>query len=160
MAGMQDAFEHDDITARSRHRRTTARLGVVALALVMVLSACKLSDITDPVVGLFGLGKNEVATPQFRITDGIKIQVVLHAPEGSSGTPITVHVRCSGGTDLSSTITVKDSGDVSLGQTTFTQGWPAGADCLVSQETVQGIDVASAAIQNIGNVIQANFINR
>lgn len=144
----------------SRRQVPRARLPALLLLPVLLLSACKISDVTGTITGLFGMGSNEVATPQFEITNGIKIQVVLHAPEGSAGTPITVHVRCSGGTNASATVVVRDSGDVSIGQTTFNEGWPAGLDCLVSQETVQGVQVANAAIQILSStLLRADFTN-
>lgn len=127
---------------------------------LLLLAACKPSDVISEITGLFGMGKNEVATPQFEITNGIKIQVVIKAPDGKAGIPVVVHVRCAGGTNASATVTLKDGGSVALGETTFDQGWPAGADCLVSQETVNGVSVAQSTIEKISStLVRANFLN-
>ena len=163
MAAAPDLDVHIQDGGPTRTRRRRTRVAAISIAIVpmLLLSACKLSDVTGAVTGLFGMGKNEVATPQFEITNGITIQVVLHAPEAAAGTPITVHVRCSGGTEVSDTITIKDSGDVSLGTVSFKEGWPVGLDCIVSQETVKGLTVASTAISIISKTLaQADFVNR
>jgi hypothetical protein len=149
----------DAIVRRSRRRMAT-RAAALAFAPLLLLAACKPSDIVTEVVGIFGMGKNEVATPQFEIKNGITIQVVVKAPEGESGVPVTVHVRCAGGTHAQATFVLKDSGEVSLGQTSFDQGWPAGADCLVSQEIVQGVEIAQSTVQWVNsNLVRANFLN-
>ncbi len=157
----------DEPKARPARRRRLGRgrWAVLLVAPALLLGACKPSTVVttviDTVGDVFGLGKNEIATPQFEITNGIKVQVVIKAPEGQAGVPVVVHVRCSGGTHASQTVTLQDSGDLSLGQTTFTQGWPAGADCLVSQEVVKGVEVASATVKWVnGALLQANFLNR
>ena len=86
--------------------------------------------------------------------------MVIKASGGMGGIPIVVHVRCAGGTNASQTINLADSGNISLGQTTFDQGWPLGADCLVSQETVQGVQVASSAITWLNDtLVKADFLN-
>lgn len=140
--------------------RLGARLAAIALVPVLALSACKITDVPNAIVGLFGMGKNEVATPQFEVTNGIKVQVVIKAPEGQAGTPVVIHVRCAGGSHASTTVTLKDSGSVSLGQTTFQEGWPAGTDCLVSQEVVQGVEVAKATLTWVSsNLLKADFLN-
>jgi len=155
-----------DLAARTTNvaRRRRQRLALLLLAPLAVLSACKPAAVVVGVVtdvgGLFGLGKNEVATPQFEIKNGITVQVVVKATDDQAGLPVVVRVRCSGGTELSQTVTLKQSGDLSLGQTTFTQGWPAGADCVVSQEVVQGVEVAKSTLTWVNStLLRADFTN-
>lgn len=144
-------------------RRHGVRLVGLLVAPALLLSACTLSGVigtvTGTVTGLFGMKSDEIATPQFEITNGITIQIVLHAPSAEAGTPFTVFVRCSGGTTLQTTITVKDSGSTSIGQTSLTPGWPAGLDCIVSQQTVQGVKVVSSAISLLSGLAKADFTN-
>ena len=140
--------------------RRAARLAAIALVPVLALSACKITDVPNAIVGLFGMGKNEVATPQFEVTNGIRVQVVVRAPEGSAGAPVVLHVRCAGGSHASTTVTLQDSGSISLGETTFQEGWPAGSDCLVSQEVVQGVEVAKATLTWVNSsLLKADFLN-
>jgi hypothetical protein len=151
---------HAEPTVRRSRRRMATRVAALAFAPLLLLAACKPSDIVTEVVGIFGMGKNEVATPQFEIKNGITVQVVVKAPEGEAGIPVTVHVRCSGGTHAAATVLLKDSGSVSLGQTSFQQGWPAGADCLVSQEIVKGVEIASSTIKWLSSTqLRADFLN-
>ena len=82
------------------------------------------------------------------------------APKDQAGVPITVHVRCAGGTTAAATVTLHDSGDISIGDVTFDQGWPVGADCVVSQEIVQGVDIAQKTLTWLSSTnLQANFLN-
>ncbi|MCU1496467.1 MAG: hypothetical protein JWM47_420 [Acidimicrobiales bacterium] len=149
----------------SAHRRPRF-LSVALLLLVPLatLTACKpvavVVDVVTDVGGIFGLGKNEVATPQFEIRNGITVQVVVKALDDQAGLPVVVRVRCAGGTELTQTVTLAESGDISLGQTTFTQGWPAGADCVVSQEIVKGVEVVSKTLTWLDSTrLRANFTN-
>ena len=49
---------------------------------------------------------------------------------------------------------------ISLGDTTFEQGWPLGADCVVSQETVQNVEIVKATVTWLSDtLVQANFLN-
>lgn len=154
-----------DRTVR-RSRRLGVSVQVLALLAVpvLLLTSCNLSDITDPVVKpveeLFGLNDGEIATPRFEIVNGITIQVVVRFDDLSAGLPITVHVRCAGGTEASGTVTVTDTGSVSVGQTTFHPAWPAGTDCLVSQEIVHGVETVQATITWLdSNDVRAVFQN-
>jgi len=154
-------------TAKAEPIRRGRRPIQLALMLVLpsvLLGACSITDvITKPIEiisDVFGLGSNEVATPEFTVTNGIKVQVVIKAPKDQAGVPITVHVRCAGGTTAAATVTLHDSGDISIGDVTFNQGWPVGADCVVSQEIVQGVDIAQKTLTWLSsNNVQANFLN-
>ncbi|QXC61161.1 hypothetical protein KSP35_23095 [Aquihabitans sp. G128] len=153
-----------DTRASSTTRRRRTRWAVALIAPLALLSACKpaavVVGVVEDVGGIFGLGKNEVATPKFEIKNGITVQVVVKALDDQAGLPVTVHVRCSGGTELTQTVVLQKSGDLSLGQTTFTQGWPAGADCVVSQEIVQGVEVAKSTLTWVnGTLLRADFLN-
>jgi len=147
-----------------RRGRRPIQLALMLVLPSVLLGACSITDvITKPIeiIGnVFGLGSNEVATPEFTITNGIKVQVVIKAPKDQAGVPITVHVRCAGGTTAAATITLHDSGDISIGDVTFDQGWPVGADCVVSQEIVQGVEIAQQTLTWLNaNNVQANFLN-
>ncbi|MFN8019117.1 MAG: hypothetical protein U0P45_13480 [Acidimicrobiales bacterium] len=148
-----------------RHRLSpVVRIAALVAVPLMLLTSCKLSDVTDPVVkpieDLFGLGSDEIATPKFEITNGITIQVVVKISDLTKSIPVTVHLRCSGGTELTDTITIRTSGSISVGEATFTPGWPAGTDCLVSQDIVQGVDTVDSALKWLtGNDLQATFQN-
>jgi hypothetical protein len=157
-------MDNDVVVARTpiRRRRPSRMLAVVVLPLALLVTSCKLSDITDPVTktfeDIFGLTKDEIHTPEFEIVNGIKIQVVLRFDDVANGVPITVHVKCSGGTQASATVVVHESGDITLGQTTFEPTWPAGTDCVVSQEIVQGVDAVSGVLTWIdSNDLRATF---
>ncbi len=156
-------------TTRSATRRP-ARLGRAGKAFallavpILLLTSCKVSDVTDPIVkpleDLFGLGSDEIATPKFEIVNGITIQVVIRIDDLSAGLPITVHLRCAGGTELSDTITVTDSGSIAVGEATFTPGWPAGTDCLVSQDIVKGVEAIDATLTWLdSNDVKPTFDN-
>lgn len=151
---------------RDRRRFNAARLAaLVAVPILLFTTSCKVSDVTDPIVkpieDLFGLDDGEIATPQFEITNGIKIQVVIRLDSLAQGTlPVTVHVRCAGGTHASATVTVANNGNVGIGQTTFAPGWPAGTDCLVSQEIVQGVETVDSTLEWLtGKDLRATFEN-
>jgi hypothetical protein len=154
-----------------RTRRGTRAFALLAAPLLLLATSCKVSDVTDPIVevlepivepleDLFGLGDGEIATPRFELVNGITIQVVIRLDDLSAGLPITVHLRCAGGTHASGTVVLKESGDISLGQTTFTPGWPAGTDCIVSQEIVQGVEIIDSTVEWLdGNDVRATFEN-
>ncbi len=152
-----------------RWRRPRAQLLLLCLVIpALMATACKpgrviqdaVNDVVDEVVDIIGLGENEIATPEFEITNGIKIRVVIKATDAQGGLPVVVHVRCAGGTNASQTLILEEAGSLSIGETTFNQGWPAGADCLVSQEIVQGVEVVRTGLQWLdGNVLEANFLN-
>lgn len=157
-------MDTEAVASRTPRRapRTGRMLAVVLLPLALLVTSCKLSDITDPVTktfeDIFGLTKDEIHTPEFEIVNGIKIQVVLRFDDVANGVPITVHVKCSGGTQASATVVLHQSGDISLGQTTFEPSWPAGTDCVVSQEIVQGVEAASGVLTWIdSNDVRATF---
>jgi len=150
-----------------RRRRSTVRatrLFALLAVPVLLVTSCKVSDVTDPIVkpieDLFGLGDDEIATPQFEIVNGITIQVVVRIDDLSAGLPITVHVRCAGGTEASGTVTVRDTGDVAVGDLTFRPGWPAGTDCVVSQEIVHGVETVKTVLTWLdSNDLRATFNN-
>ncbi|MEZ5138256.1 MAG: hypothetical protein R2702_17025 [Acidimicrobiales bacterium] len=149
--------------------RTTRVLALAVVPLVLLLSSCKVSDITDPIEevtkpivdplkDLFGLGDDEIATPRFELVNGITIQVVIRFDDIKAGIPVTVHLRCAGGTEATQTVTLHDTGSVAVGETTFTPAWPAGTDCIVSQDIVQGVDTVERAIEWLqSDEVQAVF---
>ena len=139
-------------------RRPRARVAVLLVAPIMLLSAC---NILKPIEDLFGLGKNELATPQFQVGNGVQVQVVVSATQGQGGLPITVHVHCVGGTTASATFVLQSNGSLSLGQTTFNPTWPAGADCVVSQEIVKNVGVATTTLTWVNaHLLRASFLNK
>lgn len=152
-----------------KRRRRYAQLLLLCLVTPTLLAtACKpgrviqdaVDDVVDEVVDIIGLGDNEIATPEFEITNGIKIRVVIKATDAQGGLPVVVHVRCAGGTNASQTLVLEEAGSLSIGETTFNQGWPAGADCVVSQEIVQGVEVVRTGLQWLDStVLEANFVN-
>ena len=78
----------------------------------------------------------------------------------SAGLPIAVHVKCACGTEASATVTLKDTGSISVGEATFKPTWPAGTDCLVSQEIVKGVETVKAVVTWLdSNDVQAVFQN-
>jgi hypothetical protein len=149
--------------------RSTRVLALAAVPLLLLLTSCKISDITDPIEeitapivdplkDIFGLGDHEIATPQFELVNGITIQVVIRFDDLKAGIPVTVHLRCAGGTQASQTVTLKDTGSIALGETTFTPGWPAGTDCIVSQDIVQGVEAVERTVTWLGSdEVQAVF---
>ena len=150
-------------TRPTRTRRTARAFALVAVPLLL-LTSCKLSDVTDPVVkpieDILGLNDGEIATPRFELVNGITIQVVIRIDDLGSSLPITVNLRCAGGTEASATVTVKPSGDVGIGQTSFKPTWPAGTDCLVSQEIVQGVETVGAVLTWLdSNDVKTTFTN-
>lgn len=156
----------EQATTAPRRGRTgrVAWLTALLIVPVLLLTSCKVSDVTDPIVkpieDLFGLSDHEVATPQFEIVNGITIQVVVRFDDLSAGLPVTVHLRCAGGTEASGTVTLRDSGNISVGDLTFQPGWPAGTDCIVSQDIVHGVETVRTAIDWVsGNDVQATFDN-
>jgi hypothetical protein len=147
---------------RTRTRRPSRVLAVLVLPLALLVTSCKLKDVTDPITktfeDIFGLTKDEIHTPEFEIVNGIKIQVVLRFDDVAAGVPVTVHVKCAGGTQASATVVLHDSGSVTLGHTTFQPTWPAGTDCVVSQEVVQGVDAVSGVLTWLdSNDVRATF---
>jgi hypothetical protein len=47
-----------------------------------------------------------------------------------------------------------------VGETTFKPTWPAGTDCVVSQDIVKGVETVKSAITWLdGNDVQAVFQN-
>jgi hypothetical protein len=157
----------DETTTARRPRRRTRRASVTALLavpLLLLATSCKITDVTDPIVKpieeIFGIDDGEFASPQFEIVNGITVQVVVKFADLSAGLPVTVHLKCAGGTEASTTVTLKDSGSISVGETTFKPTWPAGTDCIVSQEIVQGVETVKAAITWLdSNDVQAVFQN-
>ena len=157
------------MTATTTPRRIgpgrVARIFAVAAApLLLLATACKPSDVIDPIVDpiedLFGLNDGEVATPQFEVWNGITIQVVVRIDDLANGVPVTVHVRCEGGTHLSQTVEVEPTGSIGIGETTFTEGWPAGVDCIVSQDIVQGVETVRGIVEAVSSdEVQAVFDN-
>ncbi|MGN6692666.1 MAG: hypothetical protein ACTHN0_00680 [Aquihabitans sp.] len=150
---------------RSPRRRTRATrvAALLAVPFLLLVTSCKITDVTDPIVKpfeeIFGLTKNEISTPEFKIVNGITIKVVVKFDDLSS-IPVTVHVKCAGGTQASATVTVKDTGSVNIGETTFKPTWPAGTDCIVSQEIVQGVETVKGVITWLdSNDVQAVFQN-
>lgn len=150
-----------------RQARTTRVLALLAVPFLLLVTSCKITDITDPIVKpvtktfeeIFGITKNEISTPQFEIVNGITIKVVVRFDD-LTNVPVTVHVKCAGGTSASATVNVKDTGSVSLGETTFKPTWPAGTDCIVSQEIVKGVETVKGVITWIdSNDVQAVFQN-
>jgi len=156
---------NDPISRRSHRRTRTARVSALLLApLLLLVTSCKITDITDPIVKpieeIFGLDDGEFASPQFEIVNGITIKVVVKFDDLSAGLPITVHVKCAGGTEASATVTLKDTGSISVGETTFKPTWPAGTDCLVSQEIVKGVETVKSVVTWLdSNDVQAVFQN-
>ena len=153
-----------DRTIRRRGLGRGARIFALVAVPLLLLTSCKISDVTDPIVkpieDLFGLDDGEIATPQFEIVNGITIQVVVRFDDLSAGLPVTVHVKCAGGTQASATVTLKDTGSVAIGETSFTPGWPAGTDCVVSQEIVQGVETVKAVVNWLdSNDVQTTFTN-
>lgn len=143
---------------------TAARVMALLAVPLLLLTSCKISDITDPIVKpieeIFGLDDGEFASPQFEIVNGITIKVIVKFSDLSAGLPIKVQVKCAGGTEASATVTLKDSGSISIGEATFTPTWPAGTDCLVSQEIVQGVETVKSIVTWIdSNDVQAVFTN-
>lgn len=162
-----DQIDRTDAPA-PRRRRRLARLAVLLVLPAMLATACKpgkviedgFNDTVDTIADAFGLGENEIATPAFEITNGITIQVVIKATDAQGGLPVVVHVRCAGGTGATQTVVLEDSGSISLGDTTFEQGWQLGADCVVSQETVQNVEIVKATVTWLSDtLVQANFLN-
>lgn len=161
-----ETTQHAPAAPRRRAGRM-ARIFALAVVPVLLVTGCKVSDVTDPIVkpiedtfeDLFGLGDDEIATPQFEIVNGIKIQVVIRISDIAQGSlPVTVHVRCAGGTHASATVTVRDTGSVGVGETTFNPGWPAGTDCIVSQEIVQGVETVRTVVEWVdSNDVKATF---
>lgn len=159
---------NDETTIRSPRRRATRAAALLAVPFLLLVTSCKITDVTDPIVKpvtktfeqIFGITKNEVATPEFKIVNGITIKVVIKFSDLSAGLPVTVHVKCAGGTQASATVTLKDSGSVSVGETSFKPTWPAGTDCIVSQEIVQGVETVKSVVTWLdSNDVQAVFQN-
>jgi hypothetical protein len=150
-----------------RRTRATRVAALLAVPFLLLITSCKITDVTDPIVKpvtktfeeIFGLTKNEISTPEFKIVNGITIKVVIKFDD-LSNVPVTVHVKCAGGTQASATVTVKDTGSVNLGETTFKPTWPAGTDCIVSQEIVKGVETVKGVITWLdSNDVQAVFQN-
>lgn len=149
----------------STGRRRRGHLpAMVALAIAVLLCSAACSPLTDlPFLGGGGgSSPTTVSTPAFHLAGSAEITVSVSAPPSEAGVPITVMLSCAGGTTASQTVVLSLQGGVALGQTTFHQGWPAGADCFVSQQIVQGIDAIPGALQYIGVANQwvANFVNQ
>lgn len=149
---------------RPRRARTARLTALLAVPLLLLVTSCKVTDITKPITKpfeeLFGIDKGEVASPQFEIVNGITIKVVVKFSDLSAGLPVTVQVKCAGGTQASATVTLKDSGSISVGETTFKPTWPAGTDCVVSQDTVKGVETVKSVITWLdSNDVQAVFQN-
>jgi hypothetical protein len=153
----------------TRRRTRAARVAaLLAAPLLLLATSCKITDVTDPITKpiektfeeIFGIDKGEVATPQFEIVNGITIKVVLKFDDLKNGLPVTVQVKCAGGTQASATVTLKQSGSISVGETTFKPTWPAGTDCVVSQDIVKGFETVKGVITWLdGNDVQAVFQN-
>lgn len=156
-------------TRRPRRRIRGARVAaLLAAPLLLLVTSCKITDVTDPIVKpiektfeeIFNLDKGEIATPQFEIVNGITIKVVVKFSDLSAGLPVTVQVKCAGGTSASATVTLKDTGSISVGETTFKPTWPAGTDCVVSQDIVKGVEAVKSAVTWLdSNDVQAVFQN-
>lgn len=151
---------------RGPRRRTGATrvAALLAVPFLLLVTSCKITDITDPVVKpfeeIFGISKNEIATPQFEIVNGITIKVVIKLDDLSAGLPVTVHVKCAGGTQASATVKLKESGSISIGETSFKPTWPAGTDCVVSQDIVKGVETVKSVVTWLdSNDVQATFQN-
>ena len=85
----------------------------------------------------------------------------ISAPDGFDGATITVRLRCAGGSTLTETITLHDTGQFATGETTFTdEGW-SGIDCVISQEIVQGVESVRSVIQQLGggDILKGQFFN-
>ena len=137
---------------------------IAAVPVLLAATACKPSDVIDPIVDpiedLFGLGDDEISTPAFEVWNGITIQVTVRIDDLANGVPVTVHVRCEGGTHLSQTVDVEPTGSIGIGETTFTEGWPAGVDCIVSQDIVQGVETVRGVVEAVSSdEVQAVFDN-
>ena len=68
-------------TRRPRRRtRSTRVAALLAAPLLLLVTSCKLTDVTNPIVkpieSLFGLDDGEIASPQFEIVNGITIKVI------------------------------------------------------------------------------------
>jgi hypothetical protein len=159
-----------ETTARRPRRRTRAArvTALLTVPFLLLVTSCKITDVTDPITKpiektfeeIFNIDKGEIATPQFEIVNGITIKVVVKFSDLSAGLPITVQVKCAGGTQASATVTLKDSGSISIGETTFKPTWPAGTDCIVSQDIVQGVETVKGVITWLdSNDVQAVFQN-
>ena len=156
-------------TRRPRRRIRSARVAaLLAAPLLLLVTSCKVTDITDPVVKpiektfvhIFNLDSAEISTPQFEIVNGITIKVVVKFSDLSAGLPVTVQVKCAGGTQASATVTLKDTGSISVGEATFKPTWPAGTDCVVSQDIVKGVETVKGVITWLdSNDVQAVFQN-
>jgi hypothetical protein len=154
---------------RPRRRIRSARVAaLLAAPLLLLVTSCKVTDITDPVVKpiektfeqIFNLDSGEISTPQFEIVNGITIKVVVKFSDLSAGLPVTVQVKCAGGTQASATVTLKDTGSISVGEATFKPTWPAGTDCVVSQDIVKGVETVKGVITWLdSNDVQAVFQN-
>ena len=145
--------ETDAMPRRTGPGRFARIFAVAAVPVLLLATACKPSDVIDPIVDpiedLFGLGDDEISTPAFEVWNGI-----------ANGIPVTVHVRCEGGTHLSQTVEVEPTGSIGIGETTFTEGWPAGVDCIVSQDIVQGIETVRGVVEAVSSdEVQAVFDN-
>ena len=147
---------------------TTARVMALLAVPLLLLTSCKISDITDPIVKpiektfeqIFNLDSGEISTPQFEIVNGITIKVVVKFSDLSAGLPVTVQVKCAGGTQASATVILKDTGSISVGETTFQPTWPAGTDCVVSQDIVKGVETVKGIVTWLdSNDVQAVFQN-
>lgn len=158
-------MSNESTTHRPRRRGRSARATALLVApLLILVTSCKITDITEPIVKpieqIFGLDDGEIASPQFEIVNGITIKVVVKFSDLSAGLPVTVHVKCAGGTQASATVTLKDTGSISVGETSFKPTWPAGTDCLVSQEIVQGVETVKSVVTWLdSNDVQAVFSN-
>jgi hypothetical protein len=154
---------------RPRRRIRSARVAaLLAAPLLLLVTSCTVTDITDPVVKpiektfeqIFNLDSGEISTPQFEIVNGITIKVVVKFSDLSAGLPVTVQVKCAGGTQASATVTLKDTGSISVGEATFKPTWPAGTDCVVSQDIVKGVETVKGVITWLdSNDVQAVFQN-
>jgi hypothetical protein len=153
----------------TRRRTRTARVtALLAVPFLLLATSCKITDVTDPITKpiektfeeIFNIDKGEIATPEFEIVNGITIKVVVKFSDLSAGLPVTVQVKCAGGTQASATVTLKDSGSISVGETTFKPTWPAGTDCIVSQDIVKGVETVKGVITWLdSNDVQAVFQN-
>jgi hypothetical protein len=154
-----------ETTTRRPRRIRVARVSALLLApLMLFVTSCKITDVTDPIVKpiekVFGLDDGEFASPEFEIVNGITIKVIVKFSDLSAGLPVTVQVKCAGGTQASATVTLKDTGDISVGEATFQPTWPAGTDCLVSQDIVKGVETVKAVVTWLdSNDVQAVFQN-
>jgi len=161
--------ETTTVTRGPRRRTRATRMGALLLApFLLLVTSCKITDVTDPITKpiektfeeIFGIDKGEFASPQFEIVNGITIKVVVKFSDLNNGLPVTVHVKCAGGTEASGTVTLKQSGSISVGETTFKPTWPAGTDCVVSQEIVKGVETVKAVVTWLdSNDVQAVFQN-